>query len=133
MNPSGSVRDEEIIRQVDEIFRANPKRPDFRTLENGDWKIVCAVGGGGDLKHIRDAMSAKGIAIDSRKFDKLNAYKSSRQLIWLTKNDEPRYVLSGGFYRSIGGAEVICVTPDRPVMELPTASAPNANNAVKHH
>lgn len=125
--PAHQVRDVELVRQVDEIFRANPERPDFRTFDNGNWKIVCAVGGIGDKKRIREAVLAKGIGLGPKALDGLNVYKSSRQIIWLTKNDELRYVLSEDFYQSIQIGVVVCVTPDRPAMHFATELAIKAS------
>lgn len=126
-HPTHQVRDAELVRQVDEMFRANPERPDFRTLDNGNWKIVCAVGGVGDQKRIREAILAKGISLGPKALDGLNVYKSSRQLLWLTKNDELRYVLSEDFYQSIQSGVVVCVTPDRPAMHFATETTTKAS------
>jgi hypothetical protein len=117
------------IRRALEVELARvPKQFSLAGIDRGQWSLICLAGAGTPGNRIAAAIEANSVPFNAIDVKNALPTKSASTVVVIQKDGRVRQFWPNALRwpKLIGGGETICVTPDNPVLTLPTEAARQA-------
>lgn len=99
------------------------KQIDVSDLNGGDWTLICLLGRMSSPDTVLEAARARSIRVDSQQLQKFGPQKSLSTLLYVRRDAKVDWTYPSSLQRQLGSGEVLCVSPESPVFQLPTEKA----------